>query len=92
VLLPNTNVVVTVITQEVRHALTVPREALHIEGGRDYVYVVSRGALHRAAVQVGAINLTMVQILNGLADGTSVALGTTNGAPISEGAPIRIVN
>ena len=47
VLLPNTNVVVTVITQEVRNALTVPREALHIEGGRDYVYVVSRGTLHR---------------------------------------------
>ena len=66
VLLPNTNVVVTVITQEVRHALTVPREALHIEGGRDYVYVVSGDTLHRAAVQVGAINLTMVQILSGL--------------------------
>jgi|HubBroStandDraft_6_1064221.scaffolds.fasta_scaffold21604_3 HlyD family secretion protein len=92
VLLPNTNVVVTVITQEVRHALTVPREALHIEGGRDYVYVVSGDTLHRAPVQVGAINLTMVQILSGLKDGTVVALGTTNGAPISEGAPIRIVN
>jgi hypothetical protein len=34
----------------------------------------------------------MVQILSGLKDGTVVALGTTNGAPISEGAPIRIVN
>ena len=33
-LLPNTNVTVTVITQEVRNALTVPREALHIENGR----------------------------------------------------------
>ena len=47
VLLPNTNVVVTVVTHEVHNALTVPREALHIEGGRDYVYVVSRGTLHR---------------------------------------------
>ncbi len=92
VLLPNTNVVVTVVTQEVRNALTVPREALHIEGGRDYVYVVSRGTLHRAAVQVGAINLTMVQIVSGLKEHTVVALGTTNGAPISEGVPIRIVN
>src|SRR5580704_4589116 len=92
VLLPNTNVVVTVITQEVKNALTVPREALHIEGGRDYVYVVSKGALHRTLVQVGAINLTSVQILSGLSEHTVVALGTTNGAPISEGAPIRIVN
>jgi HlyD family secretion protein len=92
VLLPNTTVVVTVVTQEVRNALTVPREALHVEGGRDYVYVVSEGTLHRAAVEVGAINLTMVQILKGLKEHTVVALGTTNGAPISEGVPIRIVN
>jgi HlyD family secretion protein len=92
VLLPNTNVTVTVITHEVHDALTVPREALHIEGGRDYVYVVSRGTLHRAAVEVGAINLTVVQILTGLKEHTVVALGATNGAPISEGTPVRIVN
>jgi HlyD family secretion protein len=92
VLLPNTNVVVTVTTHDVKDALTVPREALHIEGGRNYVYVVSRDTLHRTAVQVGAINLTMVQILSGLKEHTVVALGTTNGAPISEGVPIRIVN
>jgi HlyD family secretion protein len=92
VLLPNTNVVVTVVTHEVRNALTVPREALHIEGGRDYVYVVSDGTLHRAAVQVGAINLTLVQIVSGLKEHTVVALGSTNGAPITEGVPLRIVN
>jgi HlyD family secretion protein len=92
VLLPNTNVVVTVITHQVHNALTVPREALHIEGGADYVYVVTRGTLHRVPVQVGAINLTMVQILSGITEHTMVALGTTNGAPISEGVPVRIVN
>jgi HlyD family secretion protein len=92
VLLPNTNVVVTVTTHEVHNALTVPREALHVEGGRDYVYVVSRGSLHRAPVEVGALNLTVVQIVKGLQAHTVVALGTTNGAPISEGVPIRIVN
>jgi HlyD family secretion protein len=92
VLLPNISVVVTVVTQEVRHALTVPREALHIEGGRDYVYVVSGGTLRRAPVEVGALNLTSVQILKGLNEHTVVALGTTNGAPISEGVPIRIVD
>jgi HlyD family secretion protein len=92
VLLPNVNVVVTVTTSEVRDALTVPREALHVEGGRDYVYVVSGGTLHRAAVQVGSINLTLVQILSGIKPHTVVALGTTNGAPISEGVPIRIVD
>jgi HlyD family secretion protein len=92
VLLPNISVVVTVVTQEVRNALTVPREALHIEGGRDYVYVVTGGTLRRAPVSVGALNLTSVQILSGLKEHTVVALGTTNGAPISEGVPIRIVD
>jgi HlyD family secretion protein len=76
----------------VRYALTFPREALHIEGGGYYVYVVSHGTLQRAAVQVGALNLTSVQILSGLKEHTVVALGTTNGAPLTEGAPIRIVN
>jgi HlyD family secretion protein len=91
VLLPNINVVVTVTTHEVHGALTVPREALHIEGGRKYVYVVSDGTLKRAEVEVGAINLTVVQILQGIKEHTPVALGTTNGQPIVEGVPIRIV-
>ena len=92
VLLPNTNVVVTVVVHSVENALTVPREALHIEGGRDYVYTVSGGTLHRVAVQVGAINLTLVQIVGGLKEHAVVALGSTNGVPITEGAPIRVVN
>ncbi len=62
-LLPDTNVTVTVTTEEVRDALTVPREALHIENGGDYVYVVSGDTLHRVPVKVGALNLTAVQIL-----------------------------
>jgi HlyD family secretion protein len=92
VLLPNTTVVVTVVTQSVHNALTVPREALHIEGGRDYVYVVTHDTLRRVPVEVGALNLTLVQILSGLKEHTVVALGTTNGQPIVEGVPIRIVN
>ena len=92
VLLPNINVVVTVTTHQVKDALTVPREALHNEGGRNYVYVVSGGTLHRTPVEIGTSNLTLLQILSGIKDHTPVALGTTNGAPISEGVPIRIVN
>lgn len=89
-LLPNTNVTVTVTTAQVKGALTVPREALHIEDGRNYVYVVSGEFLHRVQVQVGALNLTEVQILSGLQDHATVALGATNGVPLSEGVPIQI--
>ena len=90
-LLPDTNVTVTVTTQEVRNALTVPREALHIENGGDYVYVVSGDVLRRVQVKVGALNLTAVQVLSGLQNQAVVALGTTNGAPVSAGVPIQVV-
>lgn len=89
-LLPNTNVTVTVTVQQVGRALTIPREALHVEGGQDYVYVVSGNVLRRVRVNVGALNLTQVQVLSGLHNHAIVALGTTNGAPISEGMPINV--
>jgi HlyD family secretion protein len=90
-LLPSTNVTVTVTTKSIASAITVPREALHTEGGKDYVYLVLRETLHRTPVQVGAINLTQVQILSGVNEHDTVALGTTNGQPIVDGLPIKIV-
>lgn len=90
-LLPNTNVTVTVTVNSVARALTVPREALHTDAGKDYVYIVSNDKLTRNSVHVGAINLTQVQVLSGLEEGQKVALGTTNGQPITDGVPIRIV-
>ena len=90
-LLPSTNVTVTVTTKSVASAITVPREALHTEGGHDYVYLVVKEALRRTPVQVGAINLTQVQILSGINENDTVALGTTNGQPITDGVPVKIV-
>ena len=88
-LLPNVNVTVNVLTQHVENALTIPRDALHREAGKDYVYIVSGHSARRRNVQTGAINLTQVQIVSGLNEGDVVALGTTNGEPLSEGVPIR---
>lgn len=90
-LLPNVNVTVTVTTQHLDNVLTIPREALHTEGGSDYVYSVSGDAVHRKKISIGSITLTQVQVLSGLAEGDTIALGTTNGEPIAEGIPIRIV-
>jgi HlyD family secretion protein len=86
---PNANVIVKVITEHVENALTVPRDALHREAGKDYVYLVNGSSIRRRNVTTGAINLTQVQILSGLAEGDVVALGTTNGEPLAEGVPIR---
>jgi HlyD family secretion protein len=91
VLLPNTNVTVTVVTQQVGDALTIPREALHAERGADFVYVVKGDRVRRVPVTVGALNLTEVQILSGLSRDAVVALGTTDGTPITEGIPVRVL-
>lgn len=90
-LLPNTNVTVTVTTSNTPNVLTVPRDALHTEQGQSFVYRVMDGTLRRTPVKVGALNLTQVEILSGLKEGDVVALGTTNGQPVSEGVAVKIV-
>lgn len=89
-LLPNTNVKVTVTEQSMDRVLTVPREALHSEAGKDYAYVLHGKVLRRQQVKVGARNLTQVEIVSGLADNATVALSTTNGEPLAEGVPVHI--
>jgi len=90
-LLPNTNVTVTVTVSNLQNVLTVPRDALHTEQDKSYVYRVVKGILRRTPVTVGSFNLTEVEILSGLQENEIVALGTTNGQPIGDGLPVRIV-
>ena len=88
-LLPNTNVKVTVTEQRLDHVLTIPREALHSENGKNYVYLLRGKVLRRQPVTVGSRNLTQVQIVNGLTENAVVALSTTNGEPLAEGVPVH---
>jgi HlyD family secretion protein len=91
-LLPDTNVTVTVTTSSQENALSVPREALHVENGNPYVYKVIDGkTLVRNPVTIGVPNLTQAPILSGLNEGDWVATGTTNGLPLQEGIPIKVV-
>jgi HlyD family secretion protein len=87
-LLPNTNVRVTVVIANEGNVLNVPREALHTDRGRSYVYRIVNGKLRRTEVKVGSLNLTQVEILSGLKEGDQVALGSTNGVPLVDGTPI----
>jgi HlyD family secretion protein len=89
-LLPNTNVKVTVTEQRLDHVLTIPREALHSENGKDYVYLLHGKVLRRQQVSVGARNLTQVEIVRGLAENATVALSTTNGEPLAERVPVHV--
>jgi HlyD family secretion protein len=90
-LLPDTNVRVTVTVANESNVLVIPRDALNIEQGTTYVYRVAGGSLHRTLVTVGKLNLTEVQIVSGLQSGDVVATGTTNGQPLGDGQPVRIV-
>lgn len=87
-LLPNTNVRVAALVADEQNVLNVPRDALHTENGKPYVFLVKGDTLHRTSIGVGAINLTQVEIKSGLKEGDVVALNSTNGQPIGDGVPI----
>lgn len=87
-LLPATNVRVTVIVANQGNVLNVPREALHTDRGKSYVFRIVNGKLRRTQVTVGNLNLTQVEILSGLKEGDQVALGSTNGVPLVDGVPV----
>jgi HlyD family secretion protein len=90
-LLPNTNVVVTVTTSQRFNVLSVPREALHTEGG-DFVFRVVANRLVRTPVQVGVgVNLTRVEILSGLTEKDTVALNAVNNRELINGLPVKVV-
>lgn len=90
-LLPDTNVTVTVTISSDPDVLSIPREALHSENGKYYVYRVVNDGLQRVFVTIGTLNLTQVAILSGLENGDLVATGTTSGQPLLEGVPIKVV-
>lgn len=88
-LLPDTNVTVTVTTSSAPNALTVPREALHVENGKQFVFKVAGDELVRTPVTVGTPSLTLAPILSGLEEGDLVATGSTSGQPLQEGVPVQ---
>lgn len=89
-LLPNTNVTVTVTTQNVQNALVVPREALQTDGSKNYVYKISNGVLVQTPVKIGVMNLTSVQILSGLAEGDQVAMGSASEVELRPGLKVEV--
>jgi HlyD family secretion protein len=74
-LIPNTNVTVTVTEMQRDHVLSIPREALRTDGTRNFVYRIVDGKLSQITVKVGVVNLTSVEIVNGLAVDDKIVLG-----------------
>ena len=90
-LLPETHVTVTVTTSSEPNTLTIPREALHSENGKPYVFRVVNDDLVRTQITIGTPNLTQVPVTSGLSDGDTVATGSLNGLSLEDGAPVKVV-
>jgi HlyD family secretion protein len=90
-LLPNTNVTVTVTTQRHADVLSLPREALHTDGAKNFVYKIVDGKLVKTDIQIGTgINLTRFEIAGGLNQGDVVALGATTETDLSDGLRVKV--
>jgi len=91
-LLPNVNVGVTIVTAQHADVLTVPREAVHQEDHKTYVYQIANDELHRRDVQTAISNLTQVEVVNGLPDNAVVALAPLNSQKgLRNGMAVRAV-
>jgi HlyD family secretion protein len=91
-LLPNVNVGVTIITAEHRDVLTVPREAVHQEDSKAYVYQIVNNELQRRYVQTSISNLTTVEVAGGLPENALVALGPITSKPLRNGLAVKVVH
>lgn len=90
-LLPNINVGVTIVTKEDDGVLTVPREALRMDGGKPYVFLVANNQLERRNVETSISNLTQAEITSGVSEGARVALSAVNSKPLSNHLSVKVV-
>jgi HlyD family secretion protein len=90
-LLPNVNVNVNIISAKHDQALTVSREAVHDQDGKRYVYKIVGREIQAQEVKTGLSSLTRVEVTNGLQDGTQIALGAVNAAPLRTGLEVKVV-
>jgi HlyD family secretion protein len=97
VLLPNTNVTVTVTESKHENVLSLPREALQTtrdamqaNGFSNYVFRIVGDRLVKTPVQVGLQNNDRFEITGGLAQGDLVALGAVTEVELTNGLHVKV--
>ena len=73
-LLPNINVQVRILVHERHGILVIPREAVHEDQGKRYVFVVAGDKLHQREVSVGISSASKYEVVSGVTEGERVAL------------------
>ena len=92
-LLPGVNVNVEIVANRSDKTLTLPKEAVISEPGasgalaRHFVFVYNDGSLHRQEVKIGIADATRFEILQGVTEGQTVAIGGEH--KLSEGMKVK---
>ena len=89
-LLPNVNVNVAITTIQENNVLTVSREAIRQDDGKQYVYEIVNGELKRRDVTTSVSNPTRVEV-HGLSDDAWVALSAIDNHSLTDGLAVRVV-
>jgi HlyD family secretion protein len=87
-LLPNINVQVRILVHELHGVLVIPREAVHDDQGKRYVFVVAGDKLHRREVSVGISSASKYEVVSGITEGERVALPGDNAQ--RDGMSVRV--
>jgi HlyD family secretion protein len=89
-LIPGNNVDAEIRTAVADNALAIPKETLRHDAQGDYVFLLRGAAVERHNVKTGISNVTQTQIVDGLAEGDSVALPTD--VPLKPGERVQPVS
>jgi HlyD family secretion protein len=90
-LLPNVNVNVGIVTAHNGNALTVSRESVHDSDGKRYIFKIVDDRLQSQEVKTGITSLTRVEVVQGLDQGTRIALGAVNARALRNGMEVRVI-
>jgi HlyD family secretion protein len=91
-LLPNTHVLVTVPIEVHRHVLTIPRQALQTEPNGNSVFRVIDGKLVRTPINIGLVDLQLVEVTSGLSPSDVVAVQALDEQPLSANLRVQAGN
>lgn len=90
VLLPNTNVTVTVTESKHVNVLSLPHQALQTKGMSSYVFRIVGDRLVKTPVQLGLVNNESFEVTGGLKEGDLVALGAVTEVELTDGLRVKV--
>lgn len=81
-----------ILTASEQDALQVPVEAVNVDNGGEFCYVVENGILAKRYVETGISSELYIQILSGLSEGEEVVTSAYMGTDIAEGMAVTSMN